>query len=106
MKSGKIFVSLLVISFFLISVNSFAQNKNQVADDMATKLQQKVLLSKDQTDKVKDILINYLQNYTQASLESAQKTLESILDKRQKAKYDIVKSDWWNSVQKEVSKIQ
>ena len=106
MKSGKIFVSLLVISFFLISLNSFAQNKNQVADDMATKLQQKVLLSKDQTDKVKDILINYLQNYTQASLESAQKTLESILDKRQKAKYDIVKSDWWNSVQKEVSKIQ
>jgi hypothetical protein len=106
MKSGKIFVSFLVISFFLISLNSFAQNKNQVADDMATKLQQKVLLSKDQTDKVKDILINYLQNYTQASLESAQKTLESILDKRQKAKYDIVKSDWWNSVQKEVSKIQ
>ncbi len=106
MKFSKIFVSFLMISFFLISLNSFAQNKNQVADDMATKLQQKVLLSKDQTDKVKDILINYLQNYNQASLISAQKTLESILDKRQKAKYDIIKGDWWNSVQKEVSKIQ
>ena len=91
MKMNKILTSLLLV-FFLFSVNIYGQNK--VAEDMAVKLQQKVLLSKDQTAKVQDILIKYLGNISQASLETAKKTVESILDKRQKAKYDIIKNDW------------
>ncbi len=102
MKKNKIFIPL-IITFFLLSVNLFAQNKNQIAEDLAVKLQQKVLLSDEQTAKVKDILNNYIQSDNQTSLQTAQKNIEALLDKRQKAKYDIIKSDWWNSIQKETS---
>ena len=105
MRIKRIFVALM-LAFFLLSLSSYGQGKNQVAENMAVKLQQKVLLSKDQTDKVKDILINYLKDSSQSSLEIAQKSIESVLDKRQKAKYDIIKNNWWNSVQKETANIQ
>ena len=100
MKMNKILVALL-LAVFLISSNSYSQAQSKVAEDMAVKLKQKVLLSKDQTDKVKDILINYLGNMNQSSLETAKKSVESILDKRQKAKYDIIKNDWWKRIQSE-----
>lgn len=99
MKMNRFFISL-ILSFFFISITSFSQTKNQTAEDLAVKLQQKVLLSKDQTDKVTNILTAYFQNNNQSSLENAKKTVESLLDKRQKAKYDIVKNDWWSTVQK------
>ena len=105
MKFNSIFI-ILILALFTLSLNSYGQTKNQVAENMAVKLQQKVLLSKEQTDKVKDILINYIKDSSQSSLEIAQKSIGSVLDKRQKAKYDIIKNDWWNSVQKEAAKIQ
>ncbi len=103
MKMNRIFISL-ILAFFLISLNSYSQTKNQTAADLAVKLQQKVLLSKDQTDKVTDILTVYFKKNNQSSLDNAKKSVESILDKRQKAKYDIVKNDWWSTVQKEAVK--
>jgi hypothetical protein len=102
MKMYKIFIPVL-LAFFVVSLNSYGQTQNKVADDMAVKLQQKVLLSKDQTAKVKDILNTYLGNINQNSLETAKKSIESILDKRQKAKYDIIKNDWWNSIHKQAN---
>jgi hypothetical protein len=101
----RIFIPLIII-FFLLSCNTFSQDKNQTAENMAVRLQQKVLLSNDQTAKVKDILINYIQSGSQASLQTAQKNVESLLDKRQKAKYDIIKNDWWSVVRTEASKIR
>jgi hypothetical protein len=97
-------LTILLLAFFIASLSSFAQTKNQAAHEMSVKLQQKVLLSKDQTDKVTEILANYFNNTDQSTLESSKKSIESILDKRQKAKYDIIKNDWWSSVQKAVDR--
>jgi hypothetical protein len=105
MNSNRIFLVLL-FSVFLFSSISYSQNKNKAAEDLAVKLQQKVLLSNDQTIKVKDILINYLQNPNQSSLKNSQKSISGILDKRQSAKYDIVEKDWWNTVQKAASDLK
>lgn len=99
MKMNKIFL-LLVVTAFVLTSSSYSQSQKSVAENMAVKLQQKVLLSKDQTAKVTEILNNYLGNTNQTSLESAKKSIESILDKRQKAKYDIIKNDWWSTVQR------
>jgi hypothetical protein len=99
MKMNKIFL-LLLLTAFILTTSSYSQSQTRVAENMAVKLQQKVLLSKDQTIKVTDILNTYLGNMNQASLENAKKSVESILDKRQKAKYEIIKNDWWSKVQK------
>ncbi len=105
MKVNRIFIGAIII-FFLFSLNSFAQNKNQPAANMAIKLQQKVLLSDEQTVKVQNILDNYFKSGDKPALETAQKNIELLLDKRQKAKYEIIKSDWWNSIRKESSQIR
>ena len=105
MKINRILIAFTAV-FLLISLNLYGQDKSQVAEDMAVKLQQKVLLSKDQTAKVKDVLISYLGSNAQSSRDSANKSIESILDKKQKAKYDNIKNDWWSSVQKEAAKLQ
>jgi hypothetical protein len=101
MKTNRTLV-IILLAFFLASVSTFAQNKT--AEEMSVKLQQKVLLSKDQTNKVKDILASYFNAPSQSALESSKKGVESILDKKQKAKYDIIKNDWWSSVQKAADK--
>jgi hypothetical protein len=103
MKMNRFFIALFT-GFLLLQLSTFGQSQNQTARDLAVKLQQKVLLSADQTNKVADILAAYLANTSAQSLGNSQRTIESILDKRQKAKYEIVKNDWWNSVQKEVVK--
>jgi hypothetical protein len=104
MKENKIIISI-IITLFLFSVNSFSQSKNQAAANMAVKLQQKVLLTNEQTVQVKNILENYFQSNDKSALETAQKNIESLLDRRQKAKYDIIKNDWWNSIRKESSQL-
>jgi len=100
MKTNKIFITVIITLFFF-SINSFSQNNNKAAANMAVKLQQKVLLTNEQTVKVRNILDNYFQSGDKTALETAQKNIESLLDKRQKAKYDIIKTDWWNSIRKE-----
>ncbi len=103
MKSHRTLIVFL-LAFFIASLTSYAQTKNGAAEEMSVKLQQKVLLTKDQTAKVKDILENYYNNADKSTLDSSKKSIEAILDKKQKAKYDIIKNDWWSSVQKAANK--
>ncbi len=99
MRTNRILI-ILMLAFFIASLTAYSQTKNQVAEDMSVKLQQKVLLTKDQTAKVQNILAEYFNNANQSTLASSKKSIEGILDKKQKAKYDIIKNDWWNSIQK------
>ncbi len=99
MKTNRTLI-ILLLAFFLASFSSYAQTKTKAAEDMSVKLQQKVLLTKDQTEKVKEILVKYFNDASKSTLESSKKSIEAILDKKQKAKYDIIKNDWWSSVQK------
>ncbi len=99
MKFNRTLIIFLMVTF-IASLSVYAQTKNKAAEEMSVKLQQKVLLTKDQTNKVKDILENYFNTTNQSTLESSKKGIEAVLDKKQKAKYDIIKKDWWNSVQK------
>jgi hypothetical protein len=88
---------------FTISVaaQSTDQNKTTAIDNLVHKLQQKVLLSEDQAVQVTSILNDYFKLKTQEALDSAHEKIVNLLDKRQKAKYDIVKDEWWNSVVKQ-----
>jgi hypothetical protein len=100
--SWKIFFSLVLIIF---SINLFAQNekydKSGLAKNMSGKLQQKVLLSDEQVKKVENILSEYITSENPNSDQaSADKKIEALLDEKQKAKFEIIKNDWWNEVNK------
>ena len=107
MKSKKsiINISLFTVLIFF-SVCALAQDANIKSsnDDVnkaVLKLQQKVLLSEEQAGNVKSVILSYLKtDKKQEDLNKAQSKVASLLDERQKIKYDIIKDDWWKGVNK------
>lgn len=99
-------VLVLIIAFSSINVFGSSQlQDDKKITEIASILTQKVLLSKDQESKVQNILSD-LQNAISSKPESksdlikdAQDKIESLLDKKQKMKYDIIKNDLWKKIQ-------
>lgn len=111
----KLFIYLFstAIIFFSFSNSSFSQKdslnkiaKDKIVELASSKLQQKILLTDAQTENVKEILSSYLsKNLNSESIsDSLSKKVETILNARQKAKYDIIKSEWINYIIKEIEK--
>jgi len=95
----------LISTTVLISAKSNLQaNSNAKVNEMTTKLVKKLLLTKNQEEKVKNILLEYfndLENLSgNGSMEEkvrkiADAKIESLLDNKQKMKFDIIREDWW-----------
>jgi hypothetical protein len=100
-----VFSSLLLFSANIQAAqkdSSKIAQKENIAKIMATKLQQKILLSDGQVTQVETIITSYLALKVKTDKET-EKTLdkvEALLDKRQKAKYSIIKDDWWGYLAK------
>lgn len=99
-----------IIALILVFSSINILGKTQLQDDkkiteIASILTQKVLLSNDQETKVINIL-SELQNSISlkpenknALIKDAQTKIESLLDKKQKMKYEIIKNDLWKKIQ-------
>lgn len=91
------FAVLLVLFGFLTS--GFAQdNKAVLAAKAADKLQQKLLLSPDQTAKVKDFVVAEFDKIKKNDLSEVNSKVQALLNDKQKQKFEIIKKDWLNSV--------
>ena len=96
---------ILISTTILISAESTLQdNGNAKVNEMTTKLVKKLLLTKNQEEEVKNILIEYfkgLENISgNGSIEGkvrkiADAKIENLLDDKQKMKFDIIREDWW-----------
>ncbi|MFZ2322138.1 MAG: hypothetical protein WAV89_00435 [Ignavibacteriaceae bacterium] len=102
MKNIIILVAIFIASSQFILAQD-AKNDKQLNEIVST-LKQKVLLSNDQEAKVLGIL-SELKNNISAKPENkdllvkdAQTKVESLLDKKQKMKYDILKNDLWKKI--------
>jgi hypothetical protein len=89
------------------SMNILSSTMNQ--DDKKVKeftstLKQKVLLNNDQEAKVLSIMSELQNNISSKPenkseyIKSAQSKVESLLDSKQKMKYDIIKNDLWKNI--------
>ena len=97
---------IIMSTTILISAESFLQdNSNTKVNEMTTKLGKKLLLTKNQEEKVKNILNEYfkgLENISgNGSIEEkvrkiADAKIENLLDNKQKMKFDIIREDWWD----------
>jgi len=84
-------------------------------NDLTSKLAMKLLLNDSQKSAVSGLLKTYgseLQKITAGSGEirykdkqelvsSINSQVESLLDSKQKMKYDVLKKEWWNSINSE-----
>lgn len=106
-ENNKILTGFTIIFFvfvFVLSIN--AQSTSKAADDLVIKLQQKVLLNQKQADQIKNSLNEYLENPSDENRISLESNIESLLEDKQKMKYNIIKKDWWESVSKQVTKVK
>jgi hypothetical protein len=102
MKNTIILFTILIIS----SQFSFAQEikSDKQLNEMVSILKQKVLLSDEQETKILGILTELENNISakpenkNISVKDAQTKVESLLDKKQKMKYDILKNDFWKQI--------
>ena len=97
--------AILISSPISISAESTLQdNSDAKVNEMTDKLAKKLLLTKNQEEKVKTILNEYfigLENISgngsveEKVREIADAKIEDILDNKQKMKFDIIREDWW-----------
>jgi len=115
---------LAVIIFMLVSyMTLIAQTeiKSRLTDeeinDLTSKLAMKLLLNDSQKSAVSGLLKTYgseLEKITAGSgeviykdkqelISSINSQVESLLDSKQKMKYDVLKNEWWTSINADVN---
>ena len=113
-------ITVFSIIFFVCAA-IFAQTdmKSNLTDeeinDLTSKIAMKLLLNDSQKSAVSGLLKTYgseLQKITAGSgeirykdkqdlISSINSQIESLLDSKQKMKYDVLKQDWWSSINSE-----
>ncbi|MCH8035146.1 MAG: hypothetical protein IH950_15505 [Bacteroidetes bacterium] len=103
------FIMLISTTIFISAESILQDNSKAKVNEMTIKLVQKLLLTKNQEVKVKNILNEYftgLENISgNGSVEErvrkiADAKIENLLDKKQKMKFEIIHEDWWALVNK------
>ncbi|HVO74812.1 MAG TPA: hypothetical protein VMT35_12365 [Ignavibacteriaceae bacterium] len=99
-KIRRTLFSLIIIIFYSTVLFAQSENKADASKNLSVKLQQKVLLTDEQTKKVESILTEYINSGDKSMQAAADKKISTLLDERQKAKYEIIKTDMWNEANK------
>jgi hypothetical protein len=111
MKIKSTHVLIIAIFFTCISSikNTQAQNEDQTKslseqiDKVTKKMQLKLILSNEQLTKINNILVEsipktILKEQREKILNAINQKIESVLTKRQKTKFDILKSKWLDEI--------
>jgi len=98
-------VTILISTTILVSAESTLQDNSKAKiNEMTVKLVKKLLLTKDQEVKVKNILNEYFNGLESTSgngsieekvREIAEAKIGKLLDDKQKMKFEIIHEDWW-----------
>ena len=111
MKIKSIHVLIIAIFFTCIGSikNTQAQNEEETKslseqiDKVTKKMQLKLILSKEQLTKIDTILVEsipktILKEQREKILNAINQKIETVLTKRQKTKFDILKSKWLDEI--------
>ncbi|HZW38066.1 MAG TPA: hypothetical protein VFF33_02075 [Ignavibacteriaceae bacterium] len=105
----KTFLYVLALFIAISFTNILAQNnEKETVDKYAERLKVKVLLSNEQTAQVKNIINESLtklnsEDKNNEAISDIEIKVAKILDDKQKAKFDIMKTQWLKNLNKEVA---
>ena len=103
LRLNKCFMIIMLITLFAATniLSKTVTQDDQTIYEFASILKQKVLLTNDQEAKVINIMSEMQKNISSNPknktdfTKTAQSKVESLLDSKQKMKYDIIKNDLW-----------
>jgi hypothetical protein len=102
-KFAIVIMMMIIFSSMKIFSNTLLQDEKKI-NEFSSTLKQKVLLNNDQETKVINILSDMYKNISSKAenkngfIKEAQSKIESLLDNKQKMKYDIIKNDLWKKI--------
>ena len=94
-------LKIFLILFLGVSV-LHAQGNKEITDKaqkVSVRLQQKLLLTDDQTSKIKSLIIDNFSQIKENKTSVIETKVVSLLNDKQKEKFNILKKDWLQSVQ-------
>ena len=112
---GRIIFIIFSCALVFAQVDMKSNLTDDEINDLTSKLAMKLLLNDSQKSTVSELLKNYgseLQKITAGSgeirykdkqefISSINSQIESLLDSKQKMKYDVLKKEWWSSINSE-----
>ena len=72
---------------------------NDKAQKVSARLQQKLILTDDQTSKIKSLIIDNFSQIKENKTSVFETKIISLLNDKQKEKFNILKKDWLQSLQ-------
>lgn len=101
---------LTLVTIFLVCLTFtspvYSQTEKETIANLISKLDQKVLLTEEQSEIIEANLFNYFNDTSEANLKSVRENIETLLDSKQTVKYNIIKNDWWKLVTTEVMSLK
>ena len=94
-------LKIFLILFLGVSV-LHAQGNKEITDKaqkVSVRLQQKLLLTDDQTSKIKSLIIDNFSQIKANKTSVIETKVVSLLNDKQKEKFNILKKDWLQSLQ-------
>jgi hypothetical protein len=94
-------LKIFLILFLGVSV-LHAQGNKEITDKaqkISVRLQQKLLLTDDQTSKIKSLIIDNFSQIKENKTSVIETKVVSLLNDKQKEKFNILKKDWLQSLQ-------
>jgi hypothetical protein len=94
-------LKIFFILFLGVMVLHAQDNKeiNDKAQKVSARLQQKLLLTDDQTSKIKILIIDNFSQIKENKTATIETKIISLLNDKQKEKFIIIKKDWLQSLQ-------
>lgn len=95
------FLKVFFVIFLGVMVLHAQDNKtiSKTAEKVSQKLQLKIILSDEQTAKVKALIIDNYSQIKENKTEVLETKLISLLNDKQKEKFTIIKKEWLSSLQ-------
>lgn len=94
---------ILVIIYLIFSNKTLSQDVKNHIENYVYNLKQKLILNEEQVISITNILNDFFQNKLEGEevdslkiISDTNNRIEAFLDKKQRIKFDIIKSDWWN----------
>lgn len=101
---------ILIIIYFIFSAKAFSQDIKNHIENSVYNLKQKLILNEEQVNSITNILNDFFKDKVEGEevdslkiISDTNNKIESLLDRKQRIKFDVIKSDWWNRLLKKKS---
>ncbi len=95
----------LVIILIIFSEIYYSQDLSAHIEKSVYNLSEKLILSQEQTQSIRNVLLDFFQVKligeqidSSKIITEANNKIEAFLDRKQRIKFDVIKSDWWSKL--------